>query len=870
MRFTALLIPFVTTSIALAQAPTAVVTFASRGPRRERASERVGERVSERVGDPAPLPVPAPTRAVSAPHIDGLDTDDLWRTATIIDAFRQWEPIENGDPSFKTEARIAYDARNLYVIVRMYDPHPDSLLSVLQRRDGMALSDDIILGVDSYHDKRTGYMFRLTPAGTMSDGYMFNDGNEDWGWNAVWEGATHVDSLGWTAEYRIPLSQLRYVPSGDNTFGIMVMRRIARKGERLAWPLFRRSKTGMVSQWAEMPGFAGLSAPRRMELLPYSVAKYGASPKGDGTPRNAAASQIGADVKLGLTSNITLDAAVNPDFGQVEADPGVLNLTAFEPFFAERRPFFLEGVGIFRYDIDCNDGQCTGLFYSRRIGRAPQLRNTYGDAASPLQSRILGAAKVTGRLGNGLSVGLLDAVTGEARGVQQRTIEPQTNYAVVRLQQDLRGGNSGVGLMLTNTARQTDQWTRDVLRDNAWTGGLDARHRFAGNRWQLTGQLSGSHVSGTAQAIALTQRSNVHLYQRPDATHLRYDSTRTNLMGWFAAASVEKQGGGLTRSNTSVWYMTPGYEINDLGFRTRADEMGASTWVGLMPVKPVGKFRRGQLNFNGWMTANTSGLVIGSGGNTNAWGEFKNFWSANGGIGVNNVIPTYSDRDARGGPALFMPPRVNLWANLNGDSRKTISPSLGLNGGRRVDGLGGNWNVSLGMQVRLGTQFNGSINAGYGRNINDQQWNGNFVDGGVTSYTFARLYQNTSSVTARMNYTITPTLSVESYLQPFVATGTFTNWRALADGRSRDVETRFRPYTTRGAPGGFRFGQLRTNNVVRWEYRPGSTLFFVWSQGRDASDDGSAGAEVGRAYSQIFSRRPDNVFLVKASYWLGR
>jgi hypothetical protein len=860
MRLAALLVPFVTTSLVLAQSPASIVA----------SSATVSPVAHEARRDPAPAPVPGPTRAVRAPRIDGLDTDDLWHTATVIDAFRQWEPVEDANPSFRTEARVAYDARNLYVMVRMYDPHPDSLLSVLQRRDGMALSDDIILGVDSYHDKRTGYLFRLTPAGTMSDGYMFNDGNEDWGWNAVWEGATHVDSLGWTAEYRIPLSQLRYVPSGDNTFGILLMRRIARKGERLSWPLFRRSKTGMVSQWASMAGFAGLSAPRRMELLPYSVAKYGASPKGDGSPRNAAASQLGADVKLGLTSNVTLDAAVNPDFGQVEADPGVLNLSAFEQFFAERRPFFLEGVGIFRYDIDCNDGQCTGLFYSRRIGRAPQLRSTYGDASSPLQSRILGAAKVTGRLGNGLSIGVLDAVTGEARGVQQRTIEPQTNYAVVRLQQDLRGGNSGVGLMLTNTARQTDQWTRDVLRDNAWTGGLDARHRFAGNRWQLTGQLSGSRVGGTAQAIALTQRSNVHLYQRPDAGHLRYDSTRTSLLGWYAATSLEKQGGGMTRSSTSVWYMTPGYEINDLGFRTRADEMGVSTWVGLIPVKPVGRFRRAQLNFNGWTSANTSGLLIGNGGNTNAWGEFKNFWSANGGIGVNNVLPTYSDRDARGGPAIYMPARLNLWANLNGDSRRTVSPSLGLNGGRRFDGLGGNWNVNLGMQVRLGTQFNGSINASYGRNINDQQWNGNFVDGAVTNYTFARLYQNTSSLTARMNYTITPTLSVESYLQPFVATGQFTNWRALADGRSHDVLTRFRPYTERGAPTGFRFGQLRTNNVVRWEYRPGSTLFFVWSQGRDASDDGSAGYDVGRAYSQILARRPDNVFLVKASYWLGR
>jgi len=811
-----------------------------------------------------------PDRAARAPRIDGRGDDDTWRAAAPIVDFRQWEPVENGVPSLRTEARIAYDTRNLYVLVRSHDPHPDSLLSVLQRRDGMALSDDVIIGIDSYHDKRTGYMFRLTPAGTMSDGYMFNDGNEDWGWNAVWEGAARIDSTGWTAEFRIPLSQLRYVPHGDNTFGVMVMRRIARRGERVSWPIFRRSKTGMVSQWASMPGFAELPAPRRMELMPYSVARYGASPRGDGSPRNAAASQFGADLKVGLTSNVTLDAAVNPDFGQVEADPGVLNLSAFEQFFAERRPFFLEGVGIFQYDIDCNDGECTGLLYSRRIGRSPQLRGRFGDAASPLQSRILGATKVTGRLGNGLSIGFLDAVTQRETGTQQRTIEPQTNYAVLRLQQDLRGGNSGVGVMLTNTARQTDEWTRDLLRRDAWTGGLDARHRFAANRWQLSGQLAGSHVAGTARAIALTQRSTVHLYQRPDADHVTYDSTRTQLSGMLAQMGLDKQGGGFTRMNLSAWYMTPGFEINDLGFRTRSDETGASFWLGLQPVRPVGVFRRANLNVNAWGVANTSGMLLGNGGNVNGWGELRSFWSVNGGIGANDVITAYSDRDARGGPALFRPARLNSWVNLNGDGRRDLAPSMGVNGGRRFDGLGSNWTVRVGANMRVGSQFNGSVHVSYSRNIDDQQWNGNFVDAGMASYTFARLYQHTSSVTARLNYTMTPTLSLESYVQPFVSTGEFTDWRAIADGRASDQAARFRPYTARGDAPGFRFGQLRTNNVVRWEYRPGSVLFFVWTQGRDTNDADPEAFGVRQGFSRIFERRPDNVFLIKASYWLGR
>jgi hypothetical protein len=815
-------------------------------------------------------PMPSPKRAQQAPAIDGRDDDAVWQAMPVISEFRQFEPTEDGAPTMRTEARIAYDAKNLYVIVRSFDPKPDSILSVLQRRDAFLLSDDIIVGVDSYNDKRTGYLFRITAAGAMADGYMFNDGEEDWGWNAVWQGAAKVDSLGWIAEYRIPLSQLRYVPRGDNTFGVSIMRRTARNGERVSWPLIRRSKTGMVSQWGELPGFVELAAPRRVELMPYTVARYGHRPLGDGTPRNVAQGQVGADLKVGITSNVTLDGAINPDFGQVEADPGVLNLSAFEQFFAERRPFFLEGSGIFRYDIDCNDGQCTGLFYSRRIGRVPQMRSQYGDAASPLQSTISGAAKVTGRLQNGLSIGLLNAVTDRAEGTSSRTIEPLTNYGVMRLQQDLRGGNSGIGIMLTNTTRRLDDWTRDVLRGGAWTGGLDLRHRFGGNRYQFSAQLAGSRVTGTAAAITRTQRSNVHLYQRPDASHLDFDSTRTSLTGTMTQLSLGKQGGGITRFQTSAWYLTPGFEINDVGFRTRSDEAGGSAWFALRPNQPFSVFRRGQLNFNAYAVTNTGGLSIGNGGNVNANGQFVNFWNGYGGIGINNVVSTYSDRDARGGPVVYLPRRVQMWSGLEGDSRQAITPTINFSGSRRTDALGSNWSASLGARFRMGGQLNGSLNFSYSRNIDDQQWINNYVDAGVTSYTFARLYQATSSATFRLNYTLTPTLSVESYMQPFVSVGDFTNWRALEDGRAADVDARFRPYTSRGLAEGFRFGQLRTNNVLRWEYRPGSVLFFVFTQGRDAQPESSTDFGVQPVFGNLLDQRPQNVFLIKSSYWFGR
>ncbi len=811
-----------------------------------------------------------PALAARAPQIDGRADDDIWKSLAPISEFRQFDPAEDADPSLRTETRIAYDAHNLYVLVRAFDTHPDSILSVLQRRDGMSLADDIIIGIDSYNDKRTGYFFRLTAAGTMADGYVFNDGEEDWGWNAVWEGASRVDSLGWIAEYRIPLSQLRYVPRDENTFGVLVTRRVARRGERMAWPTFRRSKAGNVSQWADVSGFSGLAAPRRAELVPYSVARYGYKPLGDGTPRNAAGTQVGADLKVGLTSNVTLDGAINPDFGQVEADPGVLNLSAFEQFYAERRPFFLEGSGIFRYDIDCNDGACTGLFYSRRIGRSPQLRGAYGDAASPQQTNILGAAKVTGRLGNGLSIGLLDAVTDRTRGTLARTIEPLTNYGVVRLQQDLRGGNSGIGLMLTNTSRSLDEWTRDYLRSDAWTGGIDARHRFGGNRYQLSAQVAGSRVSGSEAAIARTQLSNVHLYQRTDAKGLSFDSTRTSLAGGMAQVSLDKQGGGITRFDASAWYIDPGFEINDIGFRTRADEAGASVWFALRPTKPFSVFRRGQLNFNAYGTTNTQGLILGNGGNINANGQFTNFWSGYVGTAINNALTSYDDRGARGGPALYRPRSLNSWMGVDGDGRKAIAPSFNASGSRRIDGLGSRWDLGAGANFRAGSQMQGSLRLGYGRNIDNQQWLGNFTDGNTTSYTFARLYQSTTSLTFRLNYTVTPTLSVESYLQPFISSGEYTNWRALADARSRSEDKRFAPYTAGGSPGGFRFGQLRTNNVVRWEYMPGSVLFFVWTQGRDTFTDAPATYGVNTGISDLFGQRPQNVFLVKASFWLGR
>ena len=408
-------------------------------------------------------------RVTTPPLLDGRADDAAWASAQVIDEFLEYEPNEGKVSRFKTEVRITYDDRYLYVLGRMHDPAPDSIVSLLSRRDVRTGSEQLKLVIDSYNDKKTAFQFVTNPAGVKRDYYVSNDNNEDGSWDAVWDVATKIDSVGWVAEFRIPFSQIRYAPGDDHVFGLIVVRDIARTGERLSWPLIKRNVQGYVSQAGALGGIGRLPTPRRLELLPYSVVKndtrdFGPSRSG-GLARYDHPNGItaGVDVKYGLSSNLTLDATVNPDFGQVEADPAQLNLTAFETFFEERRPFFLEGAGIFSFNTNCGDidSDCTGLFYSRRIGRNPQLADFYGDATSATATPIAAATKLTGRLANGFSIGLLDAVTKRVDGVtalngRVPSIEPSTNYGVLRVQRDQGDGQGDMGLMLTAVNRSLD------------------------------------------------------------------------------------------------------------------------------------------------------------------------------------------------------------------------------------------------------------------------------------------------------------------------------------------------------------------------------------------------------------------------------
>ena len=524
--------------------------------------------------------VPTAVRASHPPIIDGLDTDAMWQGVPRITGFRLFDPTEDADPPFATEARISYDDANLYVFVRAFDPRPDSILALLSRRDVKTASDQIKVMIDSYHDRRTGYEFAVNPAGVKRDFYTFDDSEEDLSWDAVWDVATRIDSLGWTAEFRIPLSQLRYPSASDHQFGIMIVRDIARRNERVSWPLLRRSKPGIASQFADVGGFVGLSSPRRIEISPYALTRNQSAVRSTGYARTQQAT-MGADIKYGITSNLTLDATVNPDFGQVEADPATLNLTAFETFLTEQRPFFLEGTGIFQFGNDP-----TAIFYSRRIGRAPQLSGLVTDenADVPGASRILGAGKLTGRLTDGTSLGVLGAFT-ERTNVGSTTIEPATTYGMARATRDFRGGESALGVVATTVHRSLDPATDPYLRSDALTAGIDGRHRFANGMISLRGSLATSTVRGTTSAITRTQRSGVHEYQRPD-DGIAVDTSRTSLSGSSLFLAANKVS-GLLRGGFNYSYVTPGYETNDLGYLSRADLQTLTASAQIVPSKPV-------------------------------------------------------------------------------------------------------------------------------------------------------------------------------------------------------------------------------------------------------------------------------------------
>jgi len=804
--------------------------------------------------------------------VDGKLTEPVWSQAPVITEFIQREPAEGNAPSQQTDARIAFDDTSLYVGVRARDDDPSQIVGILTRRDQRSPSDWIRIVVDSYFDRRSAYEFGVNPVGVKTDRYYYNDGASDDTWDAVWDVQVERDATGWTAEFRIPFSQLRFRNTDGGVVGFAVIREIGRLAETSSWPLLSRNANGFVSQFAEVRGIRMGGAAKKLELLPYMVGGLELQPKDENPLVSSVdpSGSIGLDLKYALRPGLTLTATANPDFGQVEADPAVVNLDAFETFFQERRPFFVEGSGIFQFNMDCNDGQCTGLFYSRRIGRAPQGEPALNDAEysnAPAAATIIGATKLTGRAG-AFSVGALNAVTSQERAIiasgdlrRFEPVEPLTSYTVVRARREF-ANQSNIGLMMTSTNRRLKS-PLTFLPDDAFAGGLDYDVRL-NQRFNVTGFWAGSHVKGSTEAITELQENNVHAFQRPDNQTVDVDPLAESLSGHAGSVAFGKIAGEKTRFNSYFGYKSPGFEINDLGFQRRADERTISNWFQMRDNVP-GRFTRSFIwNLNQWTGWNYDGDRTFNGGNVNMHWSWKNYSSTGFGVNVNGA--PLRDRVTRGGPAVLGNESVSGWYYFGSDNRRDVS--FGYNGYHETDGRGTTrHNINPYVNWRPTSAL--SINTAFRYNINndESQWVENVeVENEPTRYVFGRLKQRTSAFTFRVNYTLTPNLSIQTYAEPFVSAGNYKSYKELVNGRAPEYADRYAPYSYDGNAD-FNIRSFRTTNVLRWEYRPGSSLFVVWQQSR--SDDGDIGDfRFSRDFGGAFSAPAHNVFLVKLSYWL--
>ncbi len=829
----------------------------------------------------APPANTAALTAVAAPVsepmiIDGRLDEKVWQLALPIRDFVQREPAEGEAPSHVTSAQLAFDERALYVAVRAHDAEPDRIVGILTRRDQWSPSDWVKVIVDSYFDHRSAYEFAVNPVGVKRDRYYFNDGPSDDGWDAVWDVQVSRSAEGWVAEFRIPFSQLRFNDASGGPVGVALVREVGRLNEVDTWPLLSRNANGFVSQFAELHGLRLGGTPQRTELMPYTVGTVGTHPVEAGNPLARSpdpGGALGLDMKYAVTPGLTLTATVNPDFGQVEADPAVVNLDAFEAFFPERRPFFVEGSGTFRFNMDCNDGNCTGLFYSRRIGRAPQGSADTSDdefSSAPEVATILGAAKLAGRVG-GFSVGGLTAVTSresaaiagvDFAGRRSQVVEPLTAYTVGRLRREY-DNQSNIGLMFTSTNRQPGSGM-DFLVGRAVTGGVDYDWRPS-RRYSLNGFWAGSHLAGSTEAITRLQRNNVHAFQRPDSDYTGVDDEATALGGHAGMVSFGKIAGDRTRFNSVLAYKTPGFDSNDLGFQRRADERTMNNWFQYRNFEPGRLVRNWNINFNQWAGWNFGGDQLFSGGNINTHWTFINNYSVGMGVNVNGA--PFRDRITRGGPGVLGNANRSVWFYANTDPRRAFS--LSYNGYYEGDGQGTvRSNVNPFLTLRASDAVSLSTGFRYDTNQDDAQWVENVTDeAGATRYVFGRIDQKTVAMTLRFNYTLTPNLSLQTYAEPFVSAGEYSKFRELTDGRAARYEERYQSYAYEGGAD-FNVRSFRTTNVVRWEYKPGSQLFLVWQQGRfdRLSDHGRF--QLGRDFGGLFQTPSRNVFLIKFTYWV--
>jgi hypothetical protein len=811
------------------------------------------------------------------PVVDGTLDDACWSTGTWDGDYTQWIPREGALPSQPTRLKVLYDNENVYVAIKAYDSAM-SRISVRSGRRDEFRGDIVGITFDSYHDHRTGFEFDLTSAGQKLDLVLTNTG-WDVNWNAVWFGKTGQTDSAWTAEFRIPLNQLRYSPDSVQTWGMHSWRWIDRVQEESDWEPQSSTGPGALYLFGELRGIRDLPVPRRIEIMPYLVTRVKTFPAERGNPFRSRGRDwfggFGADAKIGLATNFTADVTINPDFGQVESDPSVMNLTAFETFYEERRPFFLEGQNIFSVDYD--DGS---LFYSRRIGHPPSSAPQQGGgvyADVPSSTTILSSAKVSGKTAGGLSVGVLQSFTAkefaniDSAGIRREVaVEPFTSYTCARIQQDIDNSSTVIGGALTMVNRFLDDPHLDFLSRNAFAGGIDILHQWNDKEYFLDAKFLGSAVNGSRRAIDNLQQSSARYFQRPDAPYLTYDPRRTSLQGWGGTLKIGKGSKGLWRYSAGLRWRSPGLEVNDFGFMQQTDVIAQSASVSYFVNQPEAIFRTWSVKLTQENDWNFGREHLWSSINAGLQFEFLNQW----GISVMGtyITPALDMRILRGGPAMRVPESWLGALYSHTDQGVEVVGELSGTSTLAGDGSGGSWSIQPGLTINphqavrlsLGLQFAGSRN--------DLQYVDRLPADMEHPYILGRVNQRTLGATFRVDYTITPELTVQYYGSPFASIGRYSDFKQVTNPLAGAYGDRFRPLPAdlaAGLGGGnpdFAFAQFRSNLVVRWEFRPGSNIYAVWSQERTGFDM-PGDPIVESTMRRLGSIAPENVFLVKGSYW---
>jgi hypothetical protein len=820
-------------------------------------------------------------RATEPVTVDGVLSESVWQNAEPFTTLIQRDPVEGRPVSQRTEVRVAYDDDALYIGARLYDSAPESVMVRLARRDASIASDRFGVYLDPFRDKRSGYYFMVNAAGTLYDGTLANDVEEDKSWDAVWEARARPDRQGWTAEFRIPYSQLRFPSLDHRVWGINFVREIPRRREK-AYAAYRpRKASGFVSRFPALVGIDDIRPAPSLELLPYATTQSEHLKHKPGDPFNDG-SQIqlaaGGDLRSRI-GGLTLNGTANPDFGQVEIDPATVNLTDYESFFEEKRPFFVEGASTFSFgrqgagdywDYDWDDPL---FFYSRRIGRAPQGKvpsAAYKDV--PTATRILGAAKLIGRLSPSWTLGTLSAVTDREEAAlsslsgQQTNaeIEPLTYYGVTRAQRTSAGRRTGLGILGTAAVRSFDDPTlRDQLNRASWLGGLDGWWFLDSKQtWVLSGWTGATRVEGTEKRMIALQRSSTHYFQRPDADHVEVDSSATSMSGWASRYWLNKQKGAL-QFNTGFGIMSPGFEANDLGFQKRSDLVNGHVGSGYKWTKPSRFWNYQSVKGAVFATYDRGGNLIGKGIAASAYTEFKGGQTF--GPYATYNARTLDNRRTRGGPLTVDPPAWDFGADYLGDSQRSLYTYASAGGRYSTSGA---WYAFAypGVEWKPSAAFSVKVTPGYERVYEDAQFVTSVSAPGSPTYgrryVFATLDQRTASASLRVNWTFTPRLSLQTYVQPFVSTAAYMDFKYLAAPESYE----FVPTTYTGSPLNFTSRSLKGNAVLRWEYRPGSSFYLVWTQKRSEFEETASLLQFERAPDAV----PENVFLVKMTYYFTR